>query len=314
MSKYTEQPIIEGKSLNVSNDVSLGKLKANSVGGKNVPIYNTHQRRNLHLSTPLMLTWGVNENDFDGNGKVSYDMSLQFPNEDYKTDNTTQFLDNLIQLETFIKNSAMENSKDWFNKPKMTEEVIEALYTPMIKYPKYPQGHANQGEIDTSRAPSIRVKISYWNDNGFDAEVYDTKQKMLFPNESDADVTPVTLITKASNVAVVIQCGGIWFANGKFGVTWRLVQAVVKPRANLKGKCHIMLDSSEKEKLESQAEEENDATAADDTDDEDAEPLPPTPASAPAPAPTPPPAPTPAPAPAEEPPTKKKRVVKKKTT
>jgi hypothetical protein len=100
MSKYTEQPIIEGKSLNVSNDVSLGKLKANSVGGKNVPIYNTHQRRNLHLSTPLMLTWGVNENDFDGNGKVSYDMSLQFPNEDYKTDNTTQFLDNLIRLET----------------------------------------------------------------------------------------------------------------------------------------------------------------------------------------------------------------------
>ena len=332
MSKYTEQPIIEGKSLNVSNDVSLGKLKANSAGGKNVPIYNTHQRRNLHLSTPLMLTWGVNENDFDGNGKVSYDMSLQFPNEDYSTDNTTQFLKNLTQLETFIKNSAMENSKDWFNKPKMTEEVIEALYTPMIKYPKYPQGHANQGEVDTSRAPSIRVKISYWNDNGFDAEVYDTKQKMLFPNESDADVTPVTLITKASNVAVVIQCGGIWFANGKFGVTWRLVQAVVKPRANLKGKCHIMLDSSEKEKLESQVEEENDATAADDTDDEDAEPLPPTPASAPAPAPTPAPAaptpapaptppapapasaPAPAPAPAEEPPTKKKRVVKKKTT
>jgi len=315
MSKYTEQPIIEGKSLNVSNDVSLGKLKANSAGGKNVPIYNTHQRRNLHLSTPLMLTWGVNENDFDGNGKVSYDMSLQFPNEDYSTDNTTQFLKNLTQLETFIKNSAMENSKDWFNKPKMTEEVIEALYTPMIKYPKCPQGHPNQGEIDTSRAPCVRVKISCWNDNGFDAEVYDTNQKMLFPNENDTHVTPVTLITKASNVAVVIQCGGIWFANGKFGVTWRLVQAVVKPRANLKGKCHIMLDSSEKDKLENEVDEE-DATAADDTDDdEEAEQLPSTPAPTPAPTPA---APTPAPAPAQETtaqeaPTKKKRVVKKKS-
>ena len=154
---------------------------------------------------------------------------------------------------------------------------------------------------------------------------------MLFPNESDPDVTPVTLITKASNVAVVIQCGGIWFANGKFGVTWRLVQAVVKPRANLKGKCHIMLDFSEKEKLESQfEEEENDATAADDTDDdEEAEQLPSTPAPTPAPTPAAPtPAPTPAPAPAQETtaqettaqettaqeaPTKKKRVVKKKS-
>ena len=57
------------------------------------------------------------------------------------------------------------------------------------------------------------------------------------------------MITKLSNIACVIQCGGVWFANGKFGVTWRLVQAVVKPQETFKGKCHLFLTESEKEKM-----------------------------------------------------------------
>ncbi len=249
MASYTEQPIIEGKNLNVDADVSLGKVKVNNSGGKNVPIYNSHIKRNLHLSTPLMLTWGVSKWENEGS-RESYDMTLQFPNDDYKTDATTEFLKNMTALEKYIKKAAMDNSKDWFNKPKMTEEVIDALYTPMVKYPKYPKGHVNEGEPDYSRAPGLKIKIPYWSDNGFDVEVYDTNQKQLFPNDEDDSVSPVTLIPKATNVALVIQCGGIWFANGKFGVTWRLFQAVVKPRASLKGKCHISLDPVEKDKLE----------------------------------------------------------------
>ena len=60
------------------------------------------------------------------------------------------------------------------------------------------------------------------------------------PSE-DESVTPMSLVQKGQNIAAVIQCGGIWFANGKFGMTWKLLQAVVQPRATLKGRCHIML-------------------------------------------------------------------------
>jgi hypothetical protein len=56
-------------------------------------------------------------------------------------------------------------------------------------------------------------------------------------------------ITKGSKLATLIQCGGIWFANGKFGVTWKLVQAVIKPRETLFGRCHISLSSADKERL-----------------------------------------------------------------
>jgi hypothetical protein len=60
------------------------------------------------------------------------------------------------------------------------------------------------------------------------------------------------LIAKGSHIAVSIQCGGIWFANGKFGVTWKLFQAIVKPKMSLKGKCHIKLDDDEKTKIVAQ--------------------------------------------------------------
>jgi hypothetical protein len=43
----------------------------------------------------------------------------------------------------------------------------------------------------------------------------------------------------------MIQCGGIWFANGKFGVTWRFVQGIIQPRLSMRGKCHLSLTSSD---------------------------------------------------------------------
>jgi hypothetical protein len=50
----------------------------------------------------------------------------------------------------------------------------------------------------------------------------------------------------------VLQCGGVWFAGGKFGVTWKLFQAVVKPKTTLRGKCHINLSLDDKKMVETQ--------------------------------------------------------------
>ena len=102
MAKYTEQPIIDGKSFNTDGDVTFGKVKVLNSGGKIVPIYNAHMKRNLHLSTPLMLTWGVSKWENEGS-RESYDMTLQFPNDDYKSESTTQFLENMLKFDKFIK-------------------------------------------------------------------------------------------------------------------------------------------------------------------------------------------------------------------
>jgi len=111
-------------------------------------------------------------------------------------------------------------------------------------------------------------------------------QQMLFgPGKQEPGKGPIELIPKATNVAVVIRCGGLWFANGKFGCTWKLVQAVVKPRPTLAGRCHIQLDTEDRERLAAQGDDEEEEEAsvvptatADSEDEEDA---PSTPAPAP---------------------------------
>ena len=84
-------------------------------------------------------------------------------------------------------------------------------------------------------------------------------------------------MSKGTHVAVVLQCGGLWFANGKFGVTWRLFQGVVKPKATMRGKCHIFLDAADREKLakqdipgdeEEEEDDDVDNTQVDDSEDE----------------------------------------------
>ena len=73
----------------------------------------------------------------------------------------------------------------------------------------------------------------------------------LFPNSNKPELTPVDYLHSGTQLATVIQCGGLWFANGKFGVTWKLIQAVVqKPRGSLTGTCFINLNNSDKQKLQ----------------------------------------------------------------
>ena len=273
--------IVEGSKFDAKSDVVFTKPKVNSSGNKNVGILNSKTKKSLYLSSPLMLTWGINENDFDGSGRKTYDLSLQFPRDQDSnfSEETKNLLSSLEEYEQLIKETAISSCKEWFGKAKMSEDVVEALFTPMLKYPKDP----NTGEPDKTRAPTLRVKIPYY-DNVFKIELYDTERELLFPSVENSSLLPMQVIDKGQNIAVVIQSGGMWFANGKFGTTWKLVQAVVQPRESLYGKCHINLDSKSKERLKKEAvEREVDGledvdtvvdTVVNDSDEEDEKVLP----------------------------------------
>ena len=240
--------VIPGASFNPASDMKYTKPKVNSVGGRSVGIVNSKTSTVLNLSSPLMLTWGVQSFTDDKSGKVSYDLALQFPNEGFETPATKKFLENMSAFEKKIKEDAITNSKEWFSKPKMTSDAVDALWTPILKYPK----NKDTLEADTSRAPTIKVKLPFWDGAWKELELYDVDMKPVFPDPMNAALSPQDLIAKGSHIAVSIQCGGIWFANGKFGVTWKLFQAIVKPKMSLKGKCHIKLDEEDKTKIVSQ--------------------------------------------------------------
>ena len=78
MSSHAEM-IIDGTDLNPATHTDFAKPRLNKSGGKAVSVTAKGSNRWLNISTPLMLTWGVNEFVDDASGRRSYDMSLQFP-------------------------------------------------------------------------------------------------------------------------------------------------------------------------------------------------------------------------------------------
>jgi hypothetical protein len=254
-----------------------GAPKANASGGKAISVFSTAINSGLKLSTPLMLTWGAS--DYEGNKQ--YAMSLQFPSAEYMTADTDAFLRNMKAFEEKIRADALTYSKEWFGKVHKSAEVIDALFTPMLKYPKDKQTR----DFDYTKAPVLSVKTPNY-EGVWKFEVYDEDENKLYPDGANTMINPLDYLQRGTHLATIIQCGGLWFANGKFGITWRLAQAVVqKPKETIGGRCLLKLKSDDKQKLKAQVApivEEADNIAlsvvVEDSDDED---TPPTPTPAP---------------------------------
>jgi hypothetical protein len=261
--------IVDGTLFN-ANNILYTSVKANDKMGKSLNILNKFTRSGLRLSTPLMLTWGASEYvDPEGNGNGKYEMSLQFPQTEYSNPDCEAFFKNVKELEDKIKADALINSKDWFGKVHKSADIIDELFTPMLKYPKI----KGTSEPDMSKKPTLRVKIPQW-EGIWKTEIYDEDSNALFPNKENSTITPLDFLKKGTMVASVIQCGGIWFTNGKFTVTWKLLQAVVqKPKGSITGQCLIKLKPAEKEQLKAMPApvEENESVLAhvEDSDEEE---------------------------------------------
>jgi hypothetical protein len=264
--------IIDGTQFNVNN-IMYTAPKATPQGAKSVNILNKTTKTGLTLSTPLMLTWGagefVDQNTGQGDGKFT--LSLQFPGQEYQSEDTNAFLRNMKSLEDKIKTDALIYSKEWFGKVHKNADVVEALWTPMLKYSKDKQS----GDYDYTKAPTLRIKMPQW-EGVWKSEIYDEDGNKLYPSQG-SNSSPIDYLKKGSNIACLIQFAGIWFVNGKFSASWKLVQAVVqKPRATLQGQCFIKLKTQDKEKLKTQVVEDDvddhvTSTIVEDSDNEDNE-------------------------------------------
>ena len=259
--------IIDGTQFIADNNIMYCAPKATPQGAKSVNILSKASKSFLTLSTPLLLTWGasdfVDEKTGISDGKFS--MSLQFPSDEYKNEDTSAFLQNMKALEDKIKSDALVYSKEWFGKVHKSAEVVEALWTPMLKYPKNKQ----TGDYDYNKSPTLKVKLPQW-EGSWRCEIYDEEGEKLYPSPDNSGITPLDYLKKGTNIACLIQFAGIWFVNGKFSASWKLVQAVVqKPKASLQGQCLIPLKPKEVLKNQKVADEDIPSTIVDDSDNED---------------------------------------------
>lgn len=292
------EQIIDGTQIESAFQfLSFSAPKPNPSGGKVVNMFDTRFKESVIISTPLILSWGAQEGKEQGTGKLTgkWTMSLQFPSEEYKTQEEMAFLESMKKMEQQIKTTALNNSKLWFGKEIKSMDIIDEKFTPMIKYPKVSPGSA---ELDYTRPPTMTVKIPKWK-SGWKSEIYDEDGKPIYipdsltseqvkefktPAELDEAISllndgrsPIEYLPKQTKVICLLQCGGLWFVNGKVSITWNLQQAVVKkPKKSTRGICLIKPKESEREVLKSMPhpelpeneEDQVSSTLVDDSDDE----------------------------------------------
>ena len=235
--------IIDGTNINTSV-FSYSAPKAHASGGKVVNLYNKFSKESLTISTPLILTWGAQEGkDQQGNSTGKYTMSLQFPNSDFPNADCQAFLESMRALEGKVKTDAMTYSKEWFGKNITSAEVMDEKFNVMLRHPKI-KGSA---EPDLTKAPTLTVKVPQWS-GVWKSEIYDEEGVPLYVNgKVNSHLNPLEYLKPKTHVICLIQCGGLWFVNGKVSITWNLKQAIVqKPKASLEGTCLLRPKVSDK--------------------------------------------------------------------
>jgi hypothetical protein len=262
MSSKPATPIVLSVNDWTPSNIRYMQPKVNDRGGKSINVISTQSNRSLHITTPLMMTWGISDfvDEKTGESDGKYTLSLNFPNDDYANKDTKAFLQKMKDFENQILDDAVKNSEAWFGE-EMSREVAKHTFFPFLKYTK----DKTTKKFDYTKPPSIRAKVPNYGGR-WAVEIYDTSGKPIFPN-SDINMTPMDFIPKKSNVACIIQCGGLWFGGKGWGLTWKLIQCVVKPQEQVSvyGKCHIQLSQDDLQNIEK-------TPVQDDGDEEDEQP------------------------------------------
>lgn len=213
------QSLIFAKNIDVSK-ITFGQVRTNDSGGKNIPIL--YDGKPLYAQTPEMIcVYGLSKWPGDGkNDRYSIELSFQgqTPNN-----GLGKFLKVLADMNDLFLQAALDNSLEWFRKKYTSKDVVEAIYTPLIKYAK----DKNTGEFTDRYPPTFRLNIPM-NDGKVGCAVYDIKK-------SEIDLLDPSLITKSSKMTGIIRLSGIWIAGGKFGCTCRVEQLRVIPQRGLEG-------------------------------------------------------------------------------
>ena len=249
MSTFTQsKPVVLSVADWRPSSIKYMPPKVNEKGGKSINVVSTQTNRSLHITTPLMMTWGISDFvDEKGESDGKYSLSINFPNEEYRTPTTDAFLAKLKEFENQVLDDAVRNSEMWWGE-SMSRELCKHTFFPFLKYAK----NKDTKKVDMTKPPAIRAKVPCYGDK-WAVELYDTQSKLIFPCD-DPNQTPPDFVPKLSNIACVLQCGGIWIGGKGWGLTWKMVQGVVKPRItdSVYGRCHINLSSEDKEAIENQ--------------------------------------------------------------
>jgi len=193
-----------------SKNVSISVPKSLQSGAKQAYLNYSGERLVMQTAVGMAVPFGLNVSEFGPT--PAYSVGLSFRGVDHRPE-LKEFMDKLEELDEKMLAEGVKNSKAWF-KADLSRDVIKAFYTPCLKYSKDKEGNV------LSYPPTISLKLRK-TDGQFDTKFYDVSGNPY------KDVPVEDLLQKGVQVTAIMECGGVWFAGSKFGVTWRAKQMVV---------------------------------------------------------------------------------------
>jgi hypothetical protein len=191
--------------------VSFSAIKVLDSGGKQAYLnYN---------SKPLMMQVGSLETPFGMSvfdkipgapPKYSVELNLRGYDDPKNSPHVANIYNALTALDEHMVEQGVKNSRAWF-KGDMSRDVVSALYTPCLKIARDADGNAKP------YPPSLKVQLRQ-KDGKFESAVYDDQKR---PMEG---VPLEDILVKRAFLTVLMQCTGVWFAGGKFGLSWKAIQ------------------------------------------------------------------------------------------
>ena len=220
--------------------------------------YMNYGGEKLIMQSAIAMTVPFGVNIADKFGPPEYSVELSFRGQDQRPE-IKEFLDVMKSMDEAMIQEGVKNSVAWF-KSKLSEDVIRAFYTPSVKYSKDKEGNV------LSYPPNLKLKLRKVN-NDFETKFYDLNGNPY------KGVAVEDLLVKGVQVTAIMECGGVWFAGSKFGLTWRAKQVAIHKlpeRINdfaFKGLSSAAAAAATAQDAE---DEEEDAEEADNTIDDDA--------------------------------------------
>ena len=192
--------------------LSISPVRILDNGGKQA--YANYDGGKFLLQTPaLTLPYNMNDKAFDPSKPIKYTVEMSLRGYDEAGNKAKELYDVLQSIDEFMIEQGVKNSRSWF-KSDMKHDVVRALYTPIVKWSKDKNGDVKP------YPPGVKVTLRKTGDN-FEVKMFDA-------NKEEYQGVPVEdLLVKGAVVRCVMQCTGVWFAGGKYGLSWKANQMVM---------------------------------------------------------------------------------------
>jgi hypothetical protein len=207
IDNFRQMSVITPSTFDVKK-LSVGEFKKLDNGGATV--YINYDGKRLRIQAPR-LPVPMSASDYQGNRKFNVQFSFRDRASNPKV---AAYVKMLEDIDDFVVDQAVKNAGKWLKMPGASKDAVKLFFTPSIRFSKDKDGNPKD------YPPTQKIALKERN-GAFDAELYDDKRHQI------EGVTPMDVLKRGAEVTAINDATGIWVVGNKFGLTWKLHQAMI---------------------------------------------------------------------------------------